>query len=514
MAVAALVLGVGWAHETLLLRGITERALDWVCSPLRVESSWWVDEVTSVIALWGEPSDVQRAFATMQSRILEGPYELPSAQITRQGDPDHELLRLRYGNQSYGLGGAARYGHQSADPAAIRWLLQQVGSNTTLIVTGEVELGATPFGETSPLPEPSRAEMMSTPGVAISPVGFGVSWVAGKTPTAAVASELMIAALATAIPDPGPTLESVRLTIRPLGLNATHVAVVATDTKTSVDSVNAALADLLRLCTAGPDVSEIVEAIDRYERRYQLPPLQAGFRTARADLLAALDFAPAPEEELNTDLEVLQKQVQSQCNTLLATCRELPAAASLSLSVPTVEAQPAVGQKYRPRRMMTESGMSAQGYLEADDTALSFCGSETTTLAAHDLVLVERHPDGERSIYGRFGQELFVDPLLWKKSSQLIDWIDQRGSGITVTREERLPPSPYVSRAALRSRPGIALVGGVVVAIVGVALVVGAIVLPDDRAFKALFGLLLVAAGAWLFKLGSELKNLARRLLE
>lgn len=85
-----------------------------------------------------------------------------------------------------------------------------------------------------------------------------------------------------------------QLTIRPLGLDATHISVVATGTQTAAASVNVALAELVRLCTEGPDVTEIVAALDRYERRRQLSPLQAGLQAAREDLLAALEFSAAP----------------------------------------------------------------------------------------------------------------------------------------------------------------------------------------------------------------------------
>lgn len=512
MAVAALTLGVGWAHETLFTRGITERALDWVRAPLRIESAWFVDEVTSVITLWGEPSDVRHAFSLLVQRLNEGPTALPPAQITRPRDPDHELLRLRYGHQAYGLGGAARYGHQSTDPAAVAWWLGHVGSNTTRIATSEVDIDASSLTERTALFEPSRVEMVSTPGVWISPEGLGFSWLADTTPTSALATELMIAALAEAVPDPGPTLESVQLTIRSIGLDATHQAVVATDTKTSTGGANTALAGLLRLCTEGPDVAEIITAIERYERRQALSPLNAALRVARTDLLTALEYAVSPGGELTTDPEALMSEVQRQCDTLLMTCSEQPAAAQLARSVRTNAPQPASGQKYRPRLAMTESGMSQQGHFEADDLAMSFRGSEIATVSAQHLVLVERFPDGERTAYHRDGQELFVDPLLWKKSAELITWIDRHGGAVAIDRVGRLTPDPFVVRAALRARPGIAAIGGVMTAIVGLTLMIAAIALPDDRAFKAVFGVLLLGGSGLIFKLLADLKVLAKRI--
>lgn len=148
MAVAALLLGVGWAHEPCCTAG----------SPSG-----------------DSPGSASHSTSTSRGRC----------------------------SQSYGLAGALRGPERRP----------HCGSTLALACRCEHVADADRRRRTrspsvlthGPPPEPSRVEMMSTPGACVSSAAFAISWLAAETPTAGVAAELMISAISSEVPDPGPT---------------------------------------------------------------------------------------------------------------------------------------------------------------------------------------------------------------------------------------------------------------------------------------------------------------------
>ena len=511
MAVAVMILGVGWAHETLYERGLTERALDWACSPLTSDANWSVGETTSLIMLGGEPADVRQAAATVTARVAAGPQQLEPARLTTPSEPDGPLLKLRYGNQSYGLAGATRYGYQTAGPEAVRAWLRNIGANTCLGITADVELEPFPFEARPPLEEPSRQQMRSTPGARVSAEGFGLSWLAAKTPTAAVASQLMMDTVASIIPDPGPTLPPVHATVRSIGADTDHVSVVSTFRNVSAEHVGEIGRALQRLCHNDPDVSEIVAAVDRHARSTEMDALATAVADTRRMLLKGCGYAMPPQAELDTDPAVLADQIRRHCETLLMTCAELPPAEMLAASTTLSPHPPASGRSFKPAYVMTEVGMSKQTRYEASDSALTFRGAETATATVDTLALVEKFPDGERTLFDRNGVELHVDPLQWRGGRKLVEWVDDHSGAAVIEREESLPASHHVARAALRARPGVAMVMTAFVAAVAVAFLVGAATTSGQRVALLLVGLAFVAVVAILVKVVLYTLRLQRR---
>lgn len=511
MAVAALILGFGWAHETLRHRGIGERALGWVCEPVSSELTWWVEEHTSMIVLTGQPADIQSAASTVVDRIVAGPATLPTLKFASQPDPDGPLLRLRYGHQGYGVAAALRYGYRTADAADVGGWLGRVGGHSFLTVTGDVELKPARLAEVVPLPQPSRELMVSVPGAWVSGDGFGVSWLAPKTSTARVATQVMIAAIRSVIPVPAPGLANVQVTRRSIGADTDHVSVVSTERIVPSAQVVEILQALDRLQLAGPDPAEVVSAIDQQDRDADDPGFPSALAQARQQLLHSVGYRVPPPEELNADPGALVAQISAHCQTLLMTCGEHPPAQLLPASRRREAGAPAVGRTFRASRLLVGEGLNPRGGFVVSDTAVTFRGTEPVTVTADTLALVERFPDGERTLYDVAGQELHIDPWLWANSTTLIGWVDQHSRGLEVDREGALAASPYVTRAALRARPGFALAGAGIAAVSGIVLLIVAVVGSEDRLFPLFFGLLLVAAAVALGKLVQVTVRMRRR---
>ncbi|MGB3187218.1 MAG: hypothetical protein WBG36_05950 [Ornithinimicrobium sp.] len=99
---------------------------------------------------------------------------------------------------------------------------------------------------------------------------------------------------------------------------------VATDRSLPAEHAAQALAELSRLQGAGPDISEIVTAIDLHRQRTEVGGLDAALLKACQELLTRFGYAQPPEADLDTDHGVLVRELQRQCSTLLMTCSELP----------------------------------------------------------------------------------------------------------------------------------------------------------------------------------------------
>ena len=483
MAGVGLVLGLGWAHETLYSCGITEVMLGWLCTDLRVETHWSVAETTSTIFLSGEPGDLRRALDTIGERLVRGPVEIERHQLSPGSAPDAVLLRHKFGYRGYGLAGANRYGFQTGDAAAVRDWLSHIGQETCVTFFGDMEPVDLPLPSVRPLPEPSREQRVRAGLVTIG--GLGLSWLHDRNPVADLAEQLIIDTVGDSLPSPAPGRGSVDGWLHSVGADTRFVGIIAADPNPDLASIVSLVERLDRLRTDGPDELTIVAAMDRQAKRNETTSYDDAVQGSVREIWRRAGYALPAERELSAEPDVLAEEVRRQCASLNVFCPPLPASTFLPMAVETADAPGAEGKTYKIARALKETGIDMRQTMVVGADRITYVGPTSVTVSVETLALVERWPDGERGLYDQEGSALQVDPLLWSKGDEIVAWIDQHTSA-SFDRTDRMPANAYVAKAASKNRPVMLIIVGAVFAVLALVMLIGAIVGPDDRAFKLL----------------------------
>ncbi len=494
MAGVGLVIGIGWAHETLYTCGITEVALGWLCADLQVETQWSVAETTSTIFCSGEPSDLRRALDTVTERLVRGPVEVERHRPSPGSAPDAVLLRYKFGYRAYGLAGATRYGFQTGDAQAVRDWLANVGQETCVSFFGDMEPADLPLPSVRPLPEPSRQQRIRAGLVTIG--GLGVTWLHDRNPVADLAEQLIIDTVGDVLPAPAPGRASVDGWLHSIGADTRFVGLIAADP--NVDpALTAPLVERLdRLRTDGPDELSIVAAMDRRAKRDETTSFDDAVGNSVREIWRRSGYTQPADRELSAEPEVLAEEVRRQCASLNVFCPQPPEGTFLPVAGATLDVPAASGKTYKVARALKETGVDLKQTIVIGPDRITHIGSRSTTVSAGTLALIERWPDGERGLYDEEGSGLYVDPLLWSKGDEIVAWIDQHAPRV-FDREDRSPADPYVAKAAAKNRPPMLIVFAAIFGLLAVVMLVGAITGPD-RVFKVV-GTLFFAWAVGLF---------------
>ena len=503
-----LVFGVGWAHESLRERGVGEIALSWLCRDLTTPTHWSIDSTTSAVHAEGDPSDLRRVLDELAERIDRGPTTLPKHKITVGSEVDGALLLRRFGNRSYGLAAATRYGYQLVDPAAVQRWLAQLGRETAVLFAAGFEPGAGPLGSVRPLPEPSR-DQVTTTGLVPVAGGWGISWLRDCNPTAELASQIMVGSVASCLPEPSPGSGTVTGRYRSIGADTVHVGLMAIEPAVRREFTTVIVDRLGALRDHGPDELTIVNALDRI--RPEPTPLERAYADADAELWRRAGYHRPEESLLDASASTLQEEIQRQCATLQLLCVDPPDSSWLRHAAGTEVVDAAHGRAFQPARAVREVGMPAQHRVVVGEDRITHLDQHRRTVTTDSVELVERWPDGERVLIDRSGTVLLVDPLVWSHGRQLVAWVDDHWPD-QVVRSERLAPDQYVERAALRARPGVVTVLAGLVGVIGLVLLIAGATNPDDRLFPLIFGVLLLAAAAGSIPLLRYTRQLTRRV--
>lgn len=515
MAGFGLVVGIGWAHERFAIRGITEVALAWLASDLGAETTWSVRETNSLIFVTGEPADVRYAVARLRAR-LDGAGNpvadaaLSSHKITAGNELDGNLLVSRFGAQGYGLAGVIRFGYGTTGPAEVAGWLAAPGFQTSSTFQGGVEIDW-PQGNPNPArdsSEPSR-EPVRTPGWIPAPDGLEISWLARRTPTAELAGYLLDGVITGAVPATTPTAPGCLIATRQIGADARHISVVALE-PSSGHATLPALAAIRTLIDAGPSELQILAAIDRSRGAESQASADVAFRAAVRSMWQAEGYAMPPDESLSTDPAELGRAVRQLVATLSLRSPVDPAGSGIGPSSLIDQPGEAAGRTFDAHAEMKELGLGPPHRLVAGGSALTrYPGPLTVT--AGTVAVVERRPDGERILYGRDGSVVSVDPLLWKRGDGLVSWVDAEFPQ-QITNPERLPTSPIVHRALLRTRPGVYYFLIALCAIAGPGFAVGFVTAPADRSFLVVIAIFFFAVLVVIWRLLGRYRRLKQRV--
>ena len=275
-AIAGFGLATGWAHETPRLRGVTERAMQWLAATPGVDAHWQVDALVSYFWVTGSPRSVQIGLADVLRRSQRPPTPAPLTQTTPAPDLDARLLLRRWGMRGFGLQGWQRLGFIAADAGDVAAVLSRIGPRTLQLfaVNAEVDLSMTPDTDSSPAPDPDFPPLVRPPVLVDAAGGFAMSWHVPRHDV--VADELVRLAVVEAI-EATPALGQTDATAgsgaqwlhRQLGTQGSHTALYVPMGLS--DEATSHLADRLRRwAMAGPDESELALAISNaHEARAQ-----------------------------------------------------------------------------------------------------------------------------------------------------------------------------------------------------------------------------------------------------
>lgn len=481
MAGVGLVLGLGWAHETLYTCGITEVAVGWLCSDLQVETSWSVAETTTTIYCSGAPSDLRSALNTLAERLVRGPSEVERHKPSPGRAPDAVLLHYKFGHHGYGLAGANRFGFQTSDAAAVRAWLANLGQETCLTFFGDMEPVDLPLPSVRPLPEPGRQQRIRAGLVTIG--GLGLSWLHDRNPVADLAEQMIIDAVSDLLPSPAPGRSPIDGWLHSVGADTRFVSLIAADPNVDPALTAPLLERLDQLRTDGPDELAIVAAMDRQAKRNETSNFDAAVRDCTRELWRRAGYAQPAERKLSAEPDGLAEEIRRQCASLNVLCREPPSGSFLPVATATADVEPATGKTHKITRALRETGIDKSQTMVVGPDRITHVTSTSTTVSMSTLALVERWPDGERALYDEGGSVVVVDPLLWSKGNELIAWVDAHGSP-TFEREDRMSVSPYVAKAAAKARPAVLIIFGSVFGVLAVITLSFGLVNTDDLLFN------------------------------
>ncbi len=487
VAAVGLVFGVGWAHESLYRRGITEMAFGWLFDGLAMDVSWAINATTTSVYAAGEPRDLQHLLDAMSARLASGPAGVATHKIAAGGETDGVLLRNRWGYRSYGLAAATRYGYATCAPADVRAWLAHIGQETTAQFSAEFDPEPLQLPSVTPLPEPDRTQVATSGFIPIGK-GFGLSWLQDRNPTVELAGQIVLSSIERSIPGPGPGRSGVEGVTRPVGADVRHVGLVAVDPDINPDRLAAVFGELERLRSQGPDEMEIVAAMDHLAR-HPRSPFDEAVTAANDRLWSRAGYRMPREAELAADTESLRAQIWAVCATLQVLCPAPPPGAFLPTAGGTDRPDPATGRTFAGGRVARQEGMSAKQRMVVGDHRLTHFAPDPRTVTAASVAVVERRPDGERVLLDQSGMVLVVDPLVWSQGKHLVTWVDENLPR-QVDRTERLPADPFIAKAAAKVKPLVVIVGAVVVGILGLFLLLGGLTAHRDRAFPIVFGVL------------------------
>lgn len=521
MAVLGITVGVGWAHEDLYRRGITEVAVSWLCERLPVPAEWWVEATTTTILCTGDDATLRDTVRQLASRLGSGPDTLPQAKLITGGDRDVDLLFQRFGYRGFGLAGATRYGFRTVAADDVSGWLAQLGNQSARLFSNaegfdptSTDAAPLELSDVVPLARPTRTPVV-VPGQAAVGRGFGVGLLAPTDPTSALAAEILAVALGAVIPDPVPGTPGVAVHARPLGSDQLHWSLLAADNDVPAEVIGRAVAELNRLRHAGPSELEILDALPRFERRWSRTDLLHMVHLTRLELWRAAGYPPPPAVELDASADALASRIRELLGTALVLHPGgVPGLEDWPVMHELDPAEPATGTTYPPvKEVVSSGGFPAENAMITGSDRLTSVGNPLITVTRDSVAVVEHRPHGERVLRDVGGHTVVIDPLVWKRSDGLIGWVDQNLPH-HLDIEEPVPVSPYVVRVAARARPAAFLVLFVLVGTLAGVFLIAAVAGPDQRVATFLFGAFFVGMFAYLWRIHGRVRGFRRRAVQ
>lgn len=503
-AVAGFGVASGWAHETPRLRGVTERAMQWLAATPGVTAHWQVDALVTYFWVTGSPRNVRIGLADVFRQAGRPLVPAPLTDTSSRPDPDATLLLRRWGLRGFGLQGWPRLGFVAADADDIAAVLARIGPRTVQLfaVNAEVDPAVVPDNDAAPAPDPDFPPLVGTPVLFDGGGGFAMSWHLARRD--AVAEGLVRLALAEAIAGPGAgpgagagagpaeldAADSGHWINRQLGSQGSHTAVLVHPGMS--DEAMAHLADRLRRWTIlGPEPADLERAVSS---TYEARPRSSWdvVRSAVEDSLVG-----SAEEGLDEpSVEAARESLSRILDSLVVVAPELSAAVRLAEVAVVPAPDPVAGDEFRYVALIRR-GERRRATVTAGDQGVALRdAAAVTAILRPDVVAVEGWPGGQLRVTSVDGRQLLLDPAEIQGGERLSQHVRGLAPHAVVEHPAPRPASAALVRAYVQAG-GWALTASVLltpaVMLAALLLLGAASESSSDRVGYALVGLVFAA---------------------
>ncbi len=455
---AGLVFRVGRADETLSTAGVThlvERLAFASLAPRTILDNATCEAAFTSFHATGNEEDVV-AFVEQAAR---GVYLLETAAMDREieamraprrndeRDRLSRLLYLRFGATGYGLDGGAEYGLPSLTPSRVAaWARARfTRENAALWFVGvpprDLPLDLATGTWVAP-PTAATIPGLSTPStVAGSSGSVAFSMIIARTPAAPVVLAAVLQRATQSLRDVRGLASRVRADYLPLDADTAHVMIVATCADGDSPAVATLIVDLLaELASSGPSPVEIQRSIDQMIESRGRPAthLSSVSRAAR-DFLLGID--PHTQEQHVEE----RREVRSETGAVALQGAFASAIAMvpegtewrdhrfepISWRSPAVVSGRSVNQRgHSPLPRFLRGGGAAAGtaaklIIGAEGVSLVIGADTAHTVRFADCVGLVRGSAGERTVIGRDGTAVSIDPAHWPDGPAIIDAVER-----------------------------------------------------------------------------------------
>ncbi len=500
-AIAGFAVATGWAHETPRLRGVTDRAMQWLAATPGVRAQWQVDALVTYFWLGGSPRNVRIGLADVLRQATRPPVPAPLTQTTGLPEADAALLMRRWGLRGFGMQGWSRLGFVTADAQDVAEVLSRIGPATVQLfaINAEVDPAVVPDTEAACLPAPDFPPLVSRPTLFDGEGGFAMGWhVPAREPVAEAMVRLAVAQATAATgggpPDPlkVPELQWMR---RHLGAQGSHAAIVVPAGLS--DEATAQLAERLRRWTSlGIDQDDLDRAVSA---TFEARPRSSWdlVQSAVEESLAGSGEVFLQELKMPT-AEGVRGSLAGMLDSLVVIAPELSTAVRLAEPAVVAQPEPMRGDTYQHvplirrgerRHVVVTAGREGLGFRDA---------AGVTTIRRPDVAVVEQWPGGQLQVTAVDGQQLVLDPAELCGGHRLSEQVRDLAPDAVVEHAQTRAASPSLARA-YRQAGGWALTALVMMvpaALLAALLLLGALAESEpggDRVGYATVGLVFAA---------------------
>jgi hypothetical protein len=441
--IATLRFRTGVADETLPTHGINHIVEHLTLSTVdrtRVQFNGWVGQTSTTFAAWGERADVKAFIASVCAALSDLPLArladevrvLKTEAMERGGSVVEDMLRQRFGAQSYGLPWFREFALEgiAADAVrahAARWFTRD---NAVFTVTGSPRGWSLdlPAGERQPVPAAVPITRQSG-WVQRSPGPFlAATWLAERSPAAAVHAWLVERRVNERMRHDAAVAYSVRLGAERVG-GVVHWSLVVPVLAEHAAAATTAFGEVLRELGAVPfTTAEVRGHLKLTLQSMAAAESAAGWIERAAEELLRNDEVNQPADIIAETAAVKADDVNAQNDAF---------AESLLLSIPehtTLDGFRFVpapqGPSVTGRRFRTLAGWTnwrTAPVVTIGDAGVAFAKDNTSaSVAWGDVAALLRFADGRRSIVGTDLTSIALRPRGWARPRALMRTLDAR----------------------------------------------------------------------------------------